>query len=220
MSELARTFLQIGDGLTWAALILSPLMLIPFAVLALPGPLDGVSRRLSLWLDRISAAAMGLAIFAAVALVLIQIAVIILLSVFGIEIKMVSEAVMYAFAMVFMLGAAATLRDDGHVRVDIFREKMGPKARAGVDLVGTYIFLFPITLLILDAVRPSLTRAWAQFEPSSEAGGLPIYFLFKTLVPVFALLVLLAGLSVAMRSARVLRGLDTGTARHHGAEGL
>jgi len=220
LSDLARTFLQIGDGLTWTALVLSPLLLLPLAVLALPGPLNGVSRRLASCLDLISGAAMGLAILAAVTLVLVQIAVIILLSVFGIELKMVSEAVMYAFAMVFMLGAAATLRDDGHVRVDILREKMGPKGRAGVDLAGTYLFLFPMTLLILDAVRPSLTRAWERFEPSGEAGGLPIYFLFKTLVPVFGLLVVIAGLSVALKSARVLRGLDAGSASHHGAEGL
>jgi len=220
MSELARIFLQVGDGLTWAALILSPLLLLPLAVLALPGPLDTISRRLASWLDRISGWAMGVAIFAAVALVLIQIAVILLLSVFGIEIKKMSEAVMYAFAIVFMLGAAATLRDDGHVRVDIFREKMGPRARAAVDLGGTYLFLLPMMLLILDAVRPSLTRAWSQFEPSSEAAGLPIYFLFKTLVPVFAALVLIAGLSVALRSARILRGLDGGARPHHGAEGL
>ena len=30
------------------------------------------------------------------------------------------ESVMYLHAMVFMLGAAYTLADDGHVRVDIF----------------------------------------------------------------------------------------------------
>lgn len=163
---------------------------------------------------------MGLAIFAAIALVFSQIAVILLLSIFGIEIKKLSEGVIYFFAMVFMLGAAGTLKADGHVRVDILREKMGPKSRAAVDLGGIYLFLFPMMILILEAVRPSLTRAWAQFEPSSEAAGLPIYFLFKTLVPAFAILVLLQGLSVALKAARTIRGFDDGQASHHGAEGL
>lgn len=220
MSDLSKIFLQAGDAIGWAGLVLSPLLVLPFIVLLMPKATEFVSRPLSAAIDRISGVAMGIAVFSAVALVFSQIAVIVLLSVFGVELKKLSEGVIYFFAIVFMLGAAATLRDDGHVRVDIFLEKMSPKQRASVDLFGIYVFLLPMMVLILTSVRPSLTRAWSQFEPSSEAAGLPIYFLFKTLVPVFAALVLVQGLSVALKAARTIRGRDQGTAAHHGAEGL
>ncbi len=39
------------------------------------------------------------------------------------------ESVTYMHAAVFMLGAAYTLKNDGHVRVDIVHKKMSPRAR-------------------------------------------------------------------------------------------
>ena len=47
------------------------------------------------------------------------------------------ESVVYMHAAVFMLGIAATLRAGAHVRVDILYSRLGPRAKAVVDLAGT-----------------------------------------------------------------------------------
>ena len=59
----------------------------------------------------------------------------------------VQESVVWMHAVVFMLGAAYTLRDEEHVRVDVFYRNMSPQRRAWVDLVGVIVFLIERLLL-------------------------------------------------------------------------
>src|SRR5690606_15329428 len=53
------------------------------------------------------------------------------------------ELFVWTYACVFMLGAGYTLLHDGHVRVDIFYARAGPRARAIVNLFGVFVFLLP-----------------------------------------------------------------------------
>src|SRR5690606_10540191 len=50
------------------------------------------------------------------------------------------ESVTYMHAAVFMLGAAYTLKRDGHVRVDILHKKMSVKMRAWIEVLGSLLF--------------------------------------------------------------------------------
>jgi TRAP-type mannitol/chloroaromatic compound transport system permease small subunit len=51
---------------------------------------------------------------------------------------------------------------------------------------------------------PYAVRSWAIAEHSQEASGLPIVFLLKTLIPLFALLMALQGISQVIRAVTVL----------------
>jgi TRAP-type mannitol/chloroaromatic compound transport system permease small subunit len=51
---------------------------------------------------------------------------------------------------------------------------------------------------------PYAARSWAIFEHSQEASGLPLVFMLKTLIPLFALLMALQGLAQAIRAAAAL----------------
>ena len=53
---------------------------------------------------------------------------------------------------------------------------------------------------------PYAARSWAILEGSREASGLPIVYLFKSLIPLFAVLLGLQGLAQAIRAAGVLFG--------------
>jgi TRAP-type mannitol/chloroaromatic compound transport system permease small subunit len=128
--------------------------------------------------------------------------------VFGLSFSWLNDSVIFSFAMIFMLGAAATLRDDGHVRVDIMRSRFGPRTRAGIELFGALIFIFPIGILILYAGAGLITRTWLDLEPFNESDGLPIKYLFKTLVPLFAVLMIGQGLSQALKSALIIHGIS------------
>jgi TRAP-type mannitol/chloroaromatic compound transport system permease small subunit len=51
---------------------------------------------------------------------------------------------------------------------------------------------------------PYARRAWAIFEGSREAGGIPLVFLLKSSIPLFAALLLLQGVAQAVRAALTL----------------
>ena len=105
-----------------------------------------------------------------------------------------------------LVGSAATLRDEGHVRVDILRPRFGADGRNWIELAGIYFFLFPICIRLLTTGEQGLARAWSLFEGSSESDGLPFLYLFKTLVPAFAVLMLAQGVSEALKAALRLTG--------------
>ena len=59
------------------------------------------------------------------------------------------EAVIYVNALIFTLGAAYTLKEQGHVRVDIFYNRLGVKQKAVVDLLGGLVFLLPFAGFVI-----------------------------------------------------------------------
>lgn len=106
------------------------------------------------------------------------------------------ESYVWLHATAFMLGAGYTLRHDGHVRIDVFYGRADPRRRAWVDLLGGALLLLPFVAYLLVLSLPYVRASWRQWEHSREAGGLPGVFLLKTVIPVFALLLLLQGLSL------------------------
>lgn len=128
------------------------------------------------------------------------------LSIFGTTTVKWLESAFYLQAVVITLGAAATLLAGQHVRVDIFHERMGTKARARVDLVGFYLLLAPVCLLIIWNSQTFVGFAWMTLEGSTESNGIRGVFLLKTLIPVFALTLIMQGLAIALRAAMTLNG--------------
>lgn len=201
-------FLQIGTILKWVGIASLPLFLLPFAILFAPGPASGIGKPLASAIDKINGGVMRVAFAAAILMVLMQIALIIGRFTFGWSRTWMNEIVIFSFAAMFLLGAAATLRDDAHVRVDILRGNMSPKAKAWVDLCGVYLLLVPMCICIIWAsTQGSFVRAWEKFLGSSEDDGLPIWYIFKTFVPAFAVLLAAQGLSEAIKTALGLNGL-------------
>ncbi len=195
-----------GTIFYWLGQLALPFLLVPLALLIAPKPLAGFARLLVRRIDQISAAAMGTAMCFAFAIVLIQLLAVLLRYVFGLRFSWMNDSVIFSFAAIFMLGAAGTLRTDGHVRVDILRPRYGPKIRAAIEMVGALAFILPIGILILYSSAGLVARSWMNFETFNESDGLPVKYLFKTLVPVFAVLIISQGLAQAIRAALFLRG--------------
>ena len=120
------------------------------------------------------------------------------------------ESITYMHAIVFMLGAAYTLKHEGHVRVDVFYRNFNNKTKALVDLLGTLLFLFPLCLFILLGSLDYVSNSWAIKESSSEPGGIPAVFLLKTLIPAMTVLLMLQGLSIVCNKLLVLLGYGDG----------
>ena len=115
------------------------------------------------------------------------------------------ESLTWMHALVFMLGAAYTLKHDDHVRVDVIYRRLSERARAGVDLTGTVFFLLPLCGYLVYESLPYVAGSWRIGERSREAGGLPALYLLKTVIPVMALLLLFQGVAVAIRCLAVFR---------------
>ncbi|HHM05507.1 MAG TPA: TRAP transporter small permease subunit [Gammaproteobacteria bacterium] len=112
----------------------------------------------------------------------------------------------HLFALIFLLGAAYTLKHDGHVRVDVLYQSrwLGPRGRAWVDLLGSLLFLLPFcTLVIADSV-PFVENAYVIGETSPDPGGLSHRWLLKAAIPLGFVLLALQGLALALRSAQTL----------------
>jgi len=118
------------------------------------------------------------------------------------------ESVTWMHAAIFMLGAAYTLAEEGHVRVDIFYRDMSPEHKAWVDLLGTLIFLLPFTGFITWISWQYVELSWAIRETSPESGGLPYPWipLLKSFIPAASLLLMLQGLVLLTRSVKAIRG--------------
>lgn len=125
------------------------------------------------------------------------------------------ESITYLHASVFMLGAAYTLRHEGHVRVDIFYQRLKPRGQALVDLLGTLLLLWPMCLFILIASWDYVLVSWQRWETSPEPGGLPFIYLLKTLLLLMPVLLILQGLARVLQCIQVLRGRTASGDRPH-----
>ena len=140
----------------------------------------------------------------ALAVVLLQFALVVARYLFGLGSIWATETVIYAHATLFMLAAAWTLRAGGHVRVDVFYAEATPRTRAKIDLAGSVLLLLPFALVLGWLSVPYAARSWAILERSQETSGLPLVYLLRTLIPLFAFLMALQGIAQAIRAIQAL----------------
>lgn len=139
-------------------------------------------------------------------MVLVTFVVVILRYLFNVGWIAMQETITWMHALVFMLGAAYTLRHDGHVRVDVFYRTASPRAKAWVDLLGTLVLLLPVCGFIAWTSWDYVASSWAVHEASKETGGLPGLYLLKTAILVMAGLLILQGLAILMNNLLVILG--------------
>jgi TRAP-type mannitol/chloroaromatic compound transport system permease small subunit len=163
------------------------------------------------WLDSASERLGKSLSWLVLAMMLIQFLIVVLRYIFSFNSIPMQESVMYMHAVVFMLAAAWTLKHDGHVRVDIFYRAMSPRRKALVDLLGTVFLLLPVMIFVILTSLGYVSKSWRIFEGSPDTGGVQGVFLLKTLIPVFASLMILQGLVETVKNVYVLTGRLAGT---------
>jgi TRAP-type mannitol/chloroaromatic compound transport system permease small subunit len=156
-------------------------------------------------IDRLNSAIGRVAAWGALFVVVVQFVVVVLRYLFGIGSIWLSESILYGNAAMFLLAAAWTLREGGHVRVDVFYAEAAPRTKALIDLCGALLLLLPFMLVLAWFSYPYVARSWAILEGSRETSGLRVVYLLKALIPVFALLMALQGVSQAIRALDALR---------------
>lgn len=157
-------------------------------------------------IDRFTEACGRLLAWLLLAMALLTTAVVLLRYGFNTGSIMAQEAIIYLHGCVFMLGAAYTLKHDGHVRVDIFYRRFSPRGQAWINALGGIVFLMPLCGFILVSSWDYVEASWVIRETSAEAGGIPAVFLLKTLLPLLALNLFLQALAETLRNAAILVG--------------
>ncbi len=155
-------------------------------------------------IDRLTTAIGRAVAWLALAIVLVQFGLVVARYAFGLGSIWLTETVIYGNAALFMGAAAWTLSAGGHVRVDVFYAEAGPRTKAMVDLAGS-VLLLPFALVLVWLGVPYAARSWAILERSQESSGLPLVFVLKTLIPLFAVTMALQGIAQAIRALAVLR---------------
>ncbi len=141
-------------------------------------------------------------------MVLVTFVIVVMRYVFDMGLIWLQESLTWMHAAVFMLGAAYTLQQEQHVRVDIFYRKMSDKQRAWVNLLGVLVFVFPMCAFFVYQSIDYVAAAWSIREVSRNSGGLPYPFLpmLKSILVIMPIAVALQGLSIALRAAAIIRG--------------
>ncbi len=152
-----------------------------------------------------------------VAMVILTCLVVIMRYVFNHSSIVLQESAMYLHAIVFLMASAYTLKHDEHVRVDIFYQRLSTKGKALVNLIGTLFLLIPVMLFIGWSSWPYIESSWRVLETSSEASGLPLVFLLKSLIIVMVALLLVQAVSEILKSVAELAGIPV--AHDHKEEG-
>lgn len=114
----------------------------------------------------------------------------------------------HLFALIFLVAAAYTLKIDDHVRVDMFYTKFSPKKQALVNLLGALLFLIPFCVLVIYSSQEFVSLSFRINETSPDAGGLPARYILKAFIPISFFLLLLQGISLALKSFLQLKGKD------------
>jgi TRAP-type mannitol/chloroaromatic compound transport system permease small subunit len=159
-------------------------------------------------LDRFSVFIGKAAAWMTLFMVLVTFAVVVMRYVFDIGFIWLQESVVWMHAFVFMVGAAYTLQQEEHVRVDIFYRDMSEKRRAWVDGLGVVVFLLPLCAFLGWAAFDFVAVSWNFQEASRESGGLPYPMipLLKSILVVMPITLGLQGLSLLSKSVNTLRG--------------
>lgn len=137
-------------------------------------------------------------------MVLVACTVVTLRHVFGIGSVALQESVTYMHALVFMLGAAYTLKKGEHVRVDIVYRKLSLRARAWVEVLGSLLFTLPLMIFIGWGSWDFVQESWRIREGSTDSGGLGGVYLLKSLLPLMAVSVSLQAIAELLRNLLVL----------------
>jgi len=125
-----------------------------------------------------------------------QITIVILRYLFKIGFIELQDLVTYCFAAFCVLAIPIAFRNDGHVRVDIFREMQSGVAVRRVDLFAIFVFLLPVFTITLWYSLPLVGYSWSILEGSRETGGLPGFFVVTTALPISCMLIILQGLAL------------------------
>ena len=111
--------------------------------------------------------------------------------IYGYEQTFMGDLVRFWYAALFLFASAYTLKEDGHVRVDVFYAGLKRKTKSTLNIIGIVFFGLPLCWLILARGmwgKSSLINSpMLNFETSMSGFGMYVKYLMAAFLIVFAL---------------------------------
>ncbi len=114
----------------------------------------------------------------------------------------IQEITIYLHALIFTVGASYTLKNNMHVRIDIFYNKFSNDLKKNINLFGTIFFLLPTCILIFMTSFNYVISSIMLLESSKEAGGLPILYILKSYILLMVFTLFLQAISEIIKNSR------------------
>ena len=114
----------------------------------------------------------------------------------------IQEITIYLHALIFTVGASYTLKNNMHVRIDIFYNKFSNNLKKNINLFGTIFFLLPSCILIFITSFNYVISSIMLLESSKEAGGLPILYILKSYILLMVFTLFLQAISEIIKNCR------------------
>ena len=161
--------------------------------------------KLSLLIDGLSTKLGQLFSWLTLGMVIAMATIVVLRYVFQIGSIALQESVIYINALIFTFGVGYTLKEQGHVRVDIFYSRLSSRQRAWIDLCGTLLLLVPSAVFIIWVSWDYVSISWQIREGSAESSGLPYVYLIKSAILILPGLLLLQGIAEILKAVVTIR---------------
>lgn len=152
-------------------------------------------KQLQILIDKVTNNIAYILLYMLIILIIIVFATVFFRYVFSISYVILQELIMYIHALIFMLGISYTLKEKAHVKIDIIYNILTKENQNLVSSVGILLFVLPTSLFISYISLDMVFQSWRVLEGSSEAGGLNLVFILKSLIPLTGILIFFQGLS-------------------------
>lgn len=113
----------------------------------------------------------------------------------------------HLFSVIILLGVAYTLKEDGHVRVDLIYDRLNHKKKAMINMVGVFLFILPIAILVGIASIDNAYQSFLSGEQSGDPGGLTNRWIVKGLIPLSFLLLTITSIGFFFKNLNIYLGL-------------
>ena len=167
-----------------------------------------VIQRLTKWIDGMNELVGQVVAWVTLGLIVVVFVDVVMRYLFNTSFVFTQELEWHLFAFIFLMGAGYTLLHDGHVRVDIIYQQMGPMGRAWTNFIGTVLFLLPGCAMVIITSWKFTYNAWAIMEGSPDPGGIPFRFIIKGAITVGFILLFIQGISMGLHSLLQIMGLE------------
>ncbi len=117
------------------------------------------------------------------------------------------------FSVMFLFGLGYTLRENGHVRVDVFYDNFHRNTQAWINIVGALIFTIPFSILIIHYGWDFFLESWMNEENKGDPGSLPRLWPIKFTIFSSFIILILSAITVILEESLVLAGKQEETSK-------
>jgi TRAP-type mannitol/chloroaromatic compound transport system permease small subunit len=115
----------------------------------------------------------------------------------------------HLFATMMLFGVGYALKEEAHVRVDFLYDRLNPKKKAVINIVGTLLFLIPLSLLIIYGSYDFVLDSYDTNEISDDPGGLTHRWIIKAMIPLSFAFLILCAIYYIIKNIEVYRGKES-----------